>query len=55
MKIPTPDEIIKNAMAGIKPVMKIEVPKVEVKNNYNTTDGKPPRYICGNLQPINAK
>ena len=28
---------------------------VEEKKNPNTSDGLPPRYVCGNLQPVNAK
>ena len=63
--MPTKEELIKTMLANPKPanvvptpvkvVVKIPELKVEEKNNYNTTDGKPPRYVGGNLQPINGK
>lgn len=32
------------------------VPVIEKKSTkYNTTDGKPPRYVGGSLIPVNAK
>ena len=62
--MPTKEELIKIMLANTKPanvpvpvkvVVKAPELKVEEKDNYNTTDGKPPRYVGGNLQPVNGK
>lgn len=66
----TADEIIKKALGNTKvdeavkvPVMeairknaelvKVETPKVE--QEWETSDGKPPRYVSGSLEPVNIK
>lgn len=66
--MPTPEEIVKAAMAKVtKPtdISALVTPKSVIKTKadevktepakWDTDDGLPPRYMCGNLEPVNAK
>lgn len=69
--MPSPDDVVKAALANAKVAEAVKVPVTEaikknaalvtappspkVEQEWETSDGKPPRFVGGSLEPVNAK